>query len=254
MKHPIQSSLIAIACSLALLAAPAQATEEGLDTSTTKESLGAVSGFLVGGALGGPAGALAASLAGSWVGEQVTIRKNYRAIAAQLEASEAKLASLESTNAAMQMQQMSLQKRLQERELLASTEAPVARPVDCCEQSEVVMHFRTNSSNLEPHYQTALLRFIEYSKAHPQMVVEITGHADRRGDTTANLLLSQHRVETVLQSLRKQGLSAATYQTVAFGEQEPLTAIDQMENNFFDRRVVLRLKEANPSMLSSTGH
>lgn len=255
MKHQIQSSFIALACSLALLAMPVLADDkdgDGLDTSKA-QSAGLLSGMVVGGVLGGPPGAFVAGVAGTWMGEQVVIRKNYRQLQANLDQTREEMNHLQTANAALQMQQLALQKRLQDRELLASTETPVAR-VTTAEPSEVVLHFRTNSSAIEAHYQDALLRFIETSKAHPQMVVEITGHADRRGDTTANLLLSQHRVEAVLQELRKDGLSSATYQTVAFGEQDPVSTNDQVETNFFDRRVVLRLKQANPSMLSSAQH
>jgi outer membrane protein OmpA-like peptidoglycan-associated protein len=55
----------------------------------------------------------------------------------------------------------------------------------------------------------------------------------------------------VLKQLRAFGLESATYQTVAFGEQQPVTATEGSEQDFFDRRVVLRLQEPKPSLLSS---
>ncbi len=252
MTHSLHSSVIALSAltaSLLLATSPLAQAADGVD-SQKAETVGVFSGLAIGALVGGPPGAIISAAAGAWVGEQVMIRKNHRQLQARLAETEIQLTSLESTNATQQARQLALQKRLYERELLASTAPPPARTAEA-RPSETVVHFRSNSPDLEPHYRDALLRFAEQSKAFPDLVIEIVGHADRRGDSTTNLLLSQHRVETVLRQLRAFGLESATYQTVAFGEQQPVTATEGSEQDFFDRRVVLRLQEPKPSLLSS---
>jgi outer membrane protein OmpA-like peptidoglycan-associated protein len=173
---------------------------------------------------------------------------------AQLEESQQRVANSQAINGALQQRQLALQQQLTDTRLLASTDPATATAPQCCEHSEVVLHFRSNSQVIEPHYHEALLRFVAQSAASPGRVIAITGFADRRGDAAENLFLSQRRVEAVVQKLREMGLSGATFQTVAFGEREPVSGTEGVESNFFDRRVVLRLSEENQSLLSSAGH
>jgi sortase system peptidoglycan-associated protein len=252
MKRSFSSSLLALSAltgSLLLATSPLALAADGVD-SQKAETVGVFSGLVLGGLVGGPPGAIISAAAGGWVGEQLMIRKNHRQLQAQLAATEAQMMTLQSTNATLQSQQLALQKRLYERELVASTAPPSPRTAEA-QPGETVLHFRSNSPDLEPHYRDALLRFVEQSKAHPSQVIEIIGHADRRGDPTTNLLLSQHRVEAVLKQLRALGLESATYQTVAFGEQQPVTTNAGREQDFFDRRVVLRLQDPKAELLSS---
>lgn len=252
MKHGITAALsFVVICSQAL---PVFADTEATKESHTTESVGVVSGLVIGAALGGPPGAILSAAAGGWIGDQVVMRKNYRAIQAQLEKTEQQLANAQVINGALQQKQLVMQQQLTDAKLLASTEqAATTALTACCNQSEVVLHFRSNSEVIEPHYQQALERFVSYSSAHPDRNIEITGFADRRGDTTENLFLSQRRVETVVKTLRDMGLSGATFKTVAYGEREPVSGAASAESNFFDRRVVLRLSEENQSLLSSAG-
>ncbi len=249
MSRMIPASLLVLAGSLTLLAPPLTYAADGVD-SQKAESVGVLSGLLVGALLGGPHGAIISAAAGGVIGEQVAVRRHHRVVQAELADASAQLAELETTNARLQQQQLALQKRLYQRDLVASTAVPAPQPVS--EAGEIVLHFRTGSSTLEPHYRDALLRFVQQSQAQPGRVVEVVGHADRIGDATNNLLLSQRRVEAVLLQLRDLGLKSATYQTVAFGEQQPVSASNGgAEADFFDRRVVLRL-QASPSLLSSS--
>ena len=248
MSRMIPVSLLVLAGSLTLLVTPPTHAADGVDSQKT-ESVGVVSGLLVGALLGGPPGAIISAAAGGVIGEQVAVRRHHRQLQAELAAASAQLAELETTNSRLQQQQLALQKRLYQRDLVASTSVPAPSPAS--EAGETVLHFRTGSSTLEPHYRDALLRFVRQSQAQPGRVVEVVGHADRVGDATFNLLLSQRRVEAVLTQLRALGLQSATYQTVAIGEQQPVSATSDAQTDFFDRRVVLRL-QAPASLLSSS--
>jgi peptidoglycan-associated lipoprotein len=97
-----------------------------------------------------------------------------------------------------------------------------------------------------------LEEFVGYVQSLPGAVVEIYGFADRRGEQTDNLWLSQERVQSVEKSLRELGLKNFTYETTALGEGQPATATDTLETNFFDRRVVLRVRKDQNELVSSS--
>lgn len=246
MKRQILTTLIAAACTVTAVARPVQAaTDKPLDTSDS-QNVGAMTGFVAGALIGGPA-IVIATAGGAKIGELVAYRKNHALLQTQLAETRNKLAALETDKLALQQQLA--QQQLEQRNLLASIEKPAPAAPTCCGLNEVVLHFRTNSSTLEPHYQEALQHFIDYSNARPAQTVEILGYADRRGKSGANLQLSQQRVEAVAAELRALGLTTSTYETVAFGEKQPVIKDESMETDFFDRRVILRLKQ--PTLLGS---
>ena len=115
-----------------------------------------------------------------------------------------------------------------------------------------MLHFRSGSSAVESHYSAQLENFVGYVKSVPGAIVEIYGYADRRGEQTDNLWLSHERVQSVEKSLRDLGLRNFTYETTALGEGQPLTAAESLENNFFDRRVVLRVRKDQSALASTT--
>ena len=132
MTHSLHSSVIALSAltaSLLLATSPLAQAANGVD-SQKAETVGVFSGLAIGALVGGPPGAIISAAAGAWVGEQVMIRKNHRQLQARLAETETQLTSLESTNATLQAQQLALQKRLYERELLASTTPPPARTAE----------------------------------------------------------------------------------------------------------------------------
>lgn len=248
IRKPLLSTLIATT-SIIFATDPARAEADPHVDSGKEEALGVLSGMAIGGLLGGPAFVIGAA-AGAWAGESVAIRKNHHLLEEELARTQQQMTALMAAKTDLEQQQLALQQQLNQRQLLAARDVKPA-VLGCCSLSEVVLHFRTNSAVLEPHYQEALLRFIETSKANPGRVVEILGYADQRGDDTNNLLLSQHRIETVLQALRSLGLAAATYETVANGELQVLATDSSIDSQFFDRRVVLRFKQVQPSLLGS---
>lgn len=254
MKHGITAALFLVICSQsATVVAETRHAKLSEKDTQTGESIGVVSGLAIGAVLGGPPGAIVAAAAGGWLGDQWVTRKNYQAMQAQLEKTEQQLANSQSINGALQQRQLVLTQQLTDSRLLASTAETPAPAMTCCSDSEVILHFRSDSHVIEPHYRDALLRFVSYSKTQPGSNIEVTGFADRRGGTTENLFLSQRRVETVVKALQELGLSQATFKTVAYGERDPISTTEGIESNFFDRRVVLRLSGEQQSLLSSAG-
>ena len=82
--------------------------------------------------------------------------------------------------------------------------------------------------------------------------VEITGYAHRNGDAVHNLTLSRQRSESVKSFFTEHGIDNASIATVAYGETRPLQPTQSFESDFFDRRVIVRLRDNSKSMLSQS--
>jgi len=72
---------------------------------------------------------------------------------------------------------------------------------------------------------------------HPNIKVEIAGHTDSDGDAKTNLILSQHRADTVKKYLVKKGVKAKNLKAIGYGEGKPLVKNNSEENKQINRRV-----------------
>ena len=84
----------------------------------------------------------------------------------------------------------------------------------------------------------------------PTASIEITGYADRNGDPDLNLSLSRERSNSVKQFLSDKGIDNSSIKTIAYGETQPLSSTQDFESDFFDRRVIVRLRDNSASMLT----
>ncbi len=241
---------LALGTSLALSVSYAQAQE--LDPKATErlETTSVGGGFLLGAAVGGPPGAIIGAVAGALVGERVLVGRKNDVLQASLDNKQQELLALQQANASLQAQLLASQS-IANANLVATTSHELPG-VSCCGDSELVVHFRTGSSNIENLYDAELQEFVSFVQSVPDAVVEIFGYADRRGEETDNLWLSQARVQSVEKSLRDLGLKNFTYETTALGEGQPLTQSETLETHFFDRRVVLRVRNDKNELLSSS--
>lgn len=247
----IHTPLLGLSLLLGLLQ-PALAADDGKQPSDAElkrqqyESGGVLSGLAVGALAGGPVGAVVVAAAGGWMGNRVYEAKHARVVVEELELAQHELERLQASN-------LALSKELQQKNLVASTAGVQPRQAACCQDSALTLHFRSNSSEVEPHYLPALREFVRLTGGLDGVVVEIHGHADRRGENPTNLALSQQRVNTVEKTLKDMGLRQVRIETTARGELQPLSVRDDMEGAFFDRRVQLRLRpQAAQDLLSST--
>lgn len=250
-RHLSTSVLTALALALgtgfALNVARAHAQELDRQEVRQVETTSVGGGFLLGAAVGGPPGAFAGAIAGALFGDRVLAGRRNRALEASLAATRDELLAMEQRNAELQAQLLAANGAAQN--LVASTSRDTAGTVLLAD-SELVLHFRSGSSTVEKLYEDDLKKFVALVQAMPDAIVEIYGYADRRGDEIDNLWLSQERVQSVEKALRDLGLRNFAYETTALGENRPLTATDSFENNFFDRRVVLRLRRDTAAIAS----
>ena len=128
-----------------------------------------------------------------------------------------------------------------------------AQPViTCCDNTVSSIYFRTGSSDIELHYNEQLESIASLVKQMTNAKVEITGYSDRTGDPSRNLNLSQQRSDSVKSFLIEMGIDNASIATLAHGETRPLQAVQNFETDFFDRRVIVRLRDSSQSMLTQT--
>lgn len=233
----------------------ATGTENPVPTVTEKdrqqyEGSGVVGGVLVGALVGGPFGAIASATLGGWVGNQALKGKENTLLSQALKNQQDELLALQAEYRALEARYQVAARDSETARLQQASFAAQPQVAACCSDSELNLHFKTNSSSLEALYDTRLEDFAALVRTLPDVVISITGHADRRGDSAANLALSQRRVDTVKNRLRTLGVKNAFLQSSAFGESMPQSSQDSLENNFFDRRVVVKVINAGNSYLT----
>lgn len=258
MKHTRSTLTILCSLSLLLITPMLQAADSQMISEKERhrqESTGVIGGAVVGGILGGPLGAIVTAVFGGVVSDQAYSRKENKLLAAELEGQRQELLAMQADYRALQAShQVALRNaesaRARTVSLSQSTMLQNQNAITCCKDTELSLHFKTGSSIVEPFYNEKLIEFAALVKELPETVIEITGHADRRGDSGANLALSQQRVQAVEQKLLALGVRNVSLKTNAFGESKPATVDGSLENNFFDRRVILKLLSAENGLLT----
>jgi outer membrane protein OmpA-like peptidoglycan-associated protein len=191
----------------------------------------------------------------NWIDAQAKLAS----LQAQLTDSQAEVQNLLEDNTELQLTVARRDRALskaqdQQRELAATINAQPA-PVLCCMDGRLMLHFRDESTQIESFYDASLADFAEAVRALPGAVVEISGHADHRGEREVNLELSQERVHAVQERLRTLGLREVAFHTTANGDAAPLIQgsqgnVEDEANAFYERRVELRLVNAGSQQIS----
>ena len=76
---------------------------------------------------------------------------------------------------------------------------------------------------------------------NPQMVIQLEGHTDIKGDPKKNMELSRQRVEAVRNYLLTKGAIKIKVKTKAFGGTSPLSREDTEQAHKLNRRVEVRI-------------
>lgn len=75
----------------------------------------------------------------------------------------------------------------------------------------------------------------------PNMLIQLEGHTDWRGDHKSNMKLSEERVEAVKFYLSSKGIDGKRIKTKAYGGTQPLTRDKSLEASSINRRVEVRI-------------
>ena len=95
---------------------------------------------------------------------------------------------------------------------------------------------------MEDFYQGQVKQLAQIIKQNPQMKIHLSGYADRNGDETDNLTLSEKRVAAVKSLLIEQGVTESNIETLAMGESSPMKTQQDYQSDFYDRRVEIKLQ------------
>ena len=248
-----QTSLALVFSFLSATAAADSQRADYQNRASPAQTTGFLSGAMLGGIAGGPPGVIIGAAFGALAGDGWRARSEVGELQANLYESQLRLAALQQEAEEMQVRHQLAEQRLEELSVNRARIYPanIAVPGSpCCDNTVVSLNFRSGSSKIEPHYEEQLTSLIKIAAQMPSASVEITGYADRNGDPDLNLRLSRDRSTSVKQFLSGKGIANTSIKTIAYGETRPLHSSQDLESDFFDRRVIVRLRDNSTSMLT----
>lgn len=237
MKTLFTRTSTAIALSV-LLSSQAFATERS-QQEKNNELVGLGSGIVVGTAIAGPLGGIIAGIFGAFIAEDVNNDNKLAKVSLRIEEKQQELVALqqryEEADARANILMVTMDKALEQN-----------RP-----EIQTNIQFKTASAQLEPHYQTELDSIATTLRKDNKLSASLFGYADQRGDSDYNQNLSLQRAESVKQYLLSQGVQASQLSTQALGASQLVSNGNHVEDNFFDRRVTIKMSENNNAMTAA---
>jgi peptidoglycan-associated lipoprotein len=237
MKNIFVKSSATLAISLLLATHAAAAPSASEDKNNELVGLG--SGVLVGTAIAGPLGGMIAGIFGLMIADDVN--------------SDKKLAAASALVSQKQQELLVMQQRYDEADVRANI--LMATLDKTLEQSTAELstniQFKTASSHLEQHYKSELDLLATSLRNNPKLTVKLSGFADQRGDADYNQALSEQRALTVKNYLLQQGVIESQLLSQSYGESQLVSGGQELEDNFFDRRVNLQMSDKVSSMTAA---
>ena len=245
----IQSTLISSAI---LFSVSAMASDHNAPLSKVERhqnvamSLGGAA--TIGALSAGPVGAVVGGIIGIFIGEDINNKEQGKRLTAQLAEKQEALSTREAQLLALQQEYQNTLVALERLQTQQNGVQVAAMPRNTSPvelqsglSAEANIQFKTASWQLEQHYAEPLDKVAEQLRANDKLVVQLFGYADRRGDEDYNLQLSEKRADQVKRYLLSKGVDGRQIETAGYGEAQPVTFKQTWENDFFDRRVVVRL-------------
>ncbi|MFT6965511.1 MAG: OOP family OmpA-OmpF porin [Marivirga sp.] len=103
------------------------------------------------------------------------------------------------------------------------------------------INFEEGNSDLVEESFPELDKLIAMLNEYQGMEIQLEGHTDFRGSATANIRLSEERVEAVKQYIISKEIDNKRISTKAFGGTQPLTRENTAEAKLTNRRVEARI-------------
>ncbi|GAB1445745.1 hypothetical protein MASR2M41_14690 [Flammeovirgaceae bacterium] len=101
--------------------------------------------------------------------------------------------------------------------------------------------FEQSRAKIGANSYAELDKVVTMMNQNPNMIIQLEGHTDTRGNPRANLKLSQDRVDAVKDYLISKRIPKNRIKTKAFGGTVPITREDTEEAHRLNRRVELRI-------------
>ncbi|MBL4820614.1 MAG: OmpA family protein [Gammaproteobacteria bacterium] len=221
------------------------------DNASAETNAGFLGGLTLGATVGGPPGAIVGAAVGALLGDGWAARKQVGALQVNLVNTRLELTSLQEEAASLRQQyELALSNNTSRSARVIPTRLETIGTNTCCDNTVISLYFRTGSTAIEDHQHEVISSFARLSDFISDPLIEITGYADRNGNADSNLRLSQQRTREVKSLLGQLGMENTSITTIAYGESRPLSTSQSLETDFFDRRVILRLRDRSQVMLT----
>lgn len=254
MKNTAKKTLITTFTAIALSTSAFSSFAAKHEPLTDKQeeinqAVGLGSGLVLGAVVAGPLGAIVAGVVGALIGDDINDTQKIK----------------DSQHALMVKQTELRDMQVAFNKLKTENQAQLAAFDSILEdkqtKSEIVLpeiianiQFKTASFLIEDHYKAQLDIVAEQLKQNKNLKIELSGFADQRGDSNYNQILSEQRNESVKNYLLSQYVDEKQIISQAFGESHIASEADtSYEDNFFDRRVMLKVSfDQNAEMTAAT--
>lgn len=101
---------------------------------------------------------------------------------------------------------------------------PTAMTQKFQDETQSVVYFVLDSSDLTSEARSALTEQAEFLKANPRVLIVIEGRCDERGTREYNLALGERRADAARSYLIAQGISSDRIRTISYGKEKPVVA------------------------------
>lgn len=226
---------IALTCLLSTSAIAAKRNQQ----EKTNEVIGLSSGVIIGTAIAGPVGGFIAGIFGVMLADDVNSNKKLEAANISLKQKDQQLLVMQHNF-----------EQAKERALLqiASMDSALEHNT---QEVESNIQFKTASYELESHYKSQLDLIAQTLQKNPELKISLSGFADKRGDSSFNQALSEQRALTVKNYLINKGVEQKQIMANSYGESSLVSAGENFEDDFFDRRVMLRVSEGQTEITAA---
>jgi peptidoglycan-associated lipoprotein len=234
------TTIIALTC---LLSGSAMAEQRNKEDKTN-EVIGLSSGVIIGTAIAGPIGGIIAGIFGVMIADDVNSDKKLEIANRSLEQKDLQL---------FVMQQNFEQAKEGAAVQIAAMDSALEQATfrQSVQEIESNIQFKTASYELEEHYKSQLNLIAQTLQKNPKLSITLSGFADKRGDSTFNQALSEQRALTVKNYLVDNNVKAEQVMTVSFGETALVSSGVHFEDDFFDRRVMLKVSDEHTQMTAA---
>ncbi len=218
--------------------------EQDSKQEKTNEVIGLSSGAIIGTAIAGPIGGIIAGIFGVMIAEDLNSDKRLETANNALEQKDQQL---------FVMQQNFEQAKERTMVQIASMDSALEQTAFKQNTPEIEsnIQFKTASYVLEEHYKSQLDLIAQTLQKNPKLSITLSGFADKRGDSTFNQALSEQRALTVKNYLMDSNVKEEQVITHSFGESSLVSAGIDFEDDFFDRRVMLKVSDEQTEMTAA---
>jgi outer membrane protein OmpA-like peptidoglycan-associated protein len=82
---------------------------------------------------------------------------------------------------------------------------------------------------------------VKFLKGYPTVRLEVSGHTDNVGGTSANLKLSEQRAKAVADYIVKSGIEKSRLEYKGYGSSQPIAPNDKADGRAMNRRVEFKI-------------